>query len=191
MTRGTAGSSPDTITINSTGIYIWYSSELYPEGSGDATILSGAYSFTLHYCALGSPIPNGTITFTAQVGLADDDGTGYSQFGESASYTTLGFCPLETTRTICADCEEQTITEASPKRLVLRLNVTAVSGSGIYLRLEDSHPSDSRLSTPVVTVPEAAVALLPAALMIPMLACAARRSKAARTGRRTRNRQAG
>ncbi|MBI2846205.1 MAG: response regulator [Chloroflexi bacterium] len=169
MTRGTAGSSATTLTINATGVYKWYSSETYPTGNDDASIASGAYDFILDYNRAAA---NSTITFTAQVGLSDPDGSNYSQFGESTSQTTANSGGnLTLSVTICGSCSAQTITAASPKKLVLRLNVTAVAGSGINLRYEGGagSTSDSRLDTPTVVVPENGWVLLPLAAILPTL----------------------
>ncbi|MCJ7708055.1 MAG: hypothetical protein MUO38_10595, partial [Anaerolineales bacterium] len=83
----------------------------------------------------------------------------------------------------------QTFTSASPRRLRVQVNVVSVSNGGDFTLDYDgtcASSTCSNLDTPVVTVPEAAVALLPAVLMIPMLAGALRRRKAGRPGRQPR-----
>lgn len=169
MTRGVAGSSATTLAINSTGLVKWYSSEIYPTGNDDASIPSGTYTFTLDYNRAAA---NSTITFTAQVGLSNSDGTGYTQFGESTSQTTANAGGnLTLAVTICTSCAAQTITAAAPQRLVMRINVTAVLGSGITLRYEGAAggTSDSRLDTPTIVVPEHGWALVPFAVLLPSL----------------------
>jgi hypothetical protein len=170
MTRGTAGSTNSTLRIDTTAYFVWYSAETYPTGNDDASIPAGAYTFTLDY---NRAINNSTITFTAQVGLSDPDGTNYTQIGESSSQTTANAGGAQTlVVTVCSSCSAQTITAAAPKRLVFRINVTAFQGSGIDLRYEGSAGGtyDSRLDTPTVVVPESGLVLMPVAVMFPLLA---------------------
>jgi hypothetical protein len=80
----------------------------------------------------------------------------------------------------------QSFTSGNPQRLRVYIDVTAVHGSGSFTLAYDGACTSnacSNLNTPLVTVPEAAVALLPTVLMIPMLARALRRRKAGRPGR--------
>jgi hypothetical protein len=169
MTRGVAGSTNTDLRIDTTSYFIWHSSETYPTGSDDASIPAGAYTFTLDYARA---INNSTITFTAQVGLSDPDGSNYTQIGESSSQTTVNAGgPQTLVVTVCSSCSAQTITAAAPKRLVFRINVTAYQGSGIDLRYEGSAGGtyDSRLDTPTVVVPESGLVLIPVAVVLPLL----------------------
>ena len=172
MTPGVQGSGGgEKVLINSTPqVITWYSTDSYPSGGEDASIPSGAYDFIMEY-RKGAGL---TVTFTAQVGLSDPDGSNYSQFGESASFTTQD-APGDLTDTvnICSSCPAQTITAANPKRLVFRINVTSVAGGGIDLKYDaatGNHGDDTRLETPVVTVPEYAIGFVAAAVLIPTVA---------------------
>ncbi|HEX9676925.1 MAG TPA: hypothetical protein VGA07_13200, partial [Anaerolineales bacterium] len=169
MTRGVFGSSATDLRIDTASIFTWFSTETYPIGNDNATIPAGAYTFTLDYTRA---LNGSTITFTAQVGLTDPDGSNYTQIGESSSQTTADAGgPQSMTVTVCSSCSAQTITAAAPKKLVFRINVTAYQGSGIDLRYDNSagSTSDSRLDTPTIVVPEFGLALLPAALLLPLL----------------------
>jgi hypothetical protein len=169
MTRMVAGSTNTDLRIDTTSYFVWYSAETYPTGNDDASIPAGAYTFTLDYTRA---INNSTITFTAQVGLSDPDGTNYTQIGESSSQTTVNAGgPQTLVVTVCSSCSAQTITAAAPKKLVFRINVTAYTGSGIDLRYEGTAGGtyDSRLDTPTVVVPETGLVLVPLALLLPVL----------------------
>jgi hypothetical protein len=170
MTRMVAGSTNTDLRIDTTSYFDWYSAETYPTGNDDASIPAGAYTFTLDYTRA---INNSTITFTAQVGLSDPDGTNYTQIGESSSQTTVNAGgPQTLVVTVCSSCSAQTITAAAPKKLVFRINVTAYTGSGIDLRYEGTAGGtyDSRLDTPTVVVPDYGLALVPVAVTFPLLA---------------------
>jgi hypothetical protein len=177
MTRGTAGTTGTTLAFNATQTRIWYSSETYPTGGDDASIPSGAYTFTMDYkrASKGS-----TITFTAEVGLSNADGSSYSQFGISSPQTTIdGGGTITIVVPICVTCAAQTITASAPKKLVYKINVTGVVNTGINMRYDGGAGTqfDSRLDTPTVVVPEAAVALIPVVVGVPTLVGMLKRRK--------------
>jgi hypothetical protein len=169
----TAGAAQSSLIINSIGLRCFYT-EVYPTEGGDASIADGQYGFVIDY-KKGTGGGANTITFTAQVGLIDDaatvcDDASYTQFGESSSFTTMTAGGKQTAFiTICITCAAQTIPAADPKRLVLRINVTAVSGSGIKLLYNGTSDSsdDSQLLTPLVVVPEYGALLIPFAVLLP------------------------
>ena len=74
----------------------------------------------------------------------------------------------------------QTFTSADPRQLRVQISVTAVSGSGSFVLDYNGSCATSRcssLDTPVVTVPEGAVALVAVGVLIPMVTASAWRRR--------------
>jgi hypothetical protein len=71
----------------------------------------------------------------------------------------------------------QTFTNADPRVLRLRVEVTTVNGGGSFSLAYDSSSDPSSLDTPVIVVPEGAIGLIVVVMIIPVITVGSRRKR--------------
>jgi hypothetical protein len=169
--------------------YMMYQTQ--PSGTSTSRAATNTYFYS-DAVPVGWAINAGTSTVYLYATNSDSsswDLTVYLQYGSGSTWTSLG----STTLTIPRNTSTPTLfskswstsahTFATSEILRVRVN----NGPYTYLTIYwDGSYNTSRVVIPGITVPEAAVALLPAVLMIPMLAGAMRRRKAGPPGRQPR-----
>jgi hypothetical protein len=127
--------------------------------------------------SLGSEQTN-SVAITVRVHHTDASG-GDAQLITSAS-TTIDAASSDPLALSLGSAAEQTFTSADPRVLRVQIEVTAVSGSGRFVLDYDGSCASSRcssLDTPVVVVPEGAVALAAVGILIPLLTAGAWRRR--------------
>jgi hypothetical protein len=144
---------------------------------GASTVTMSWTAFASNTWAIGAvPIKPAaaSVTITAGVYHTRADGSD-PQLITSAS-TTITPSTSDPFAFALGSGAAQTFTAADPRRLRLTITVDSVTGAGFTLAY-DSSTDPTNLSTPVITVPESAVAFLVPGLLIPGVALAVRRRR--------------
>jgi cellulose synthase/poly-beta-1,6-N-acetylglucosamine synthase-like glycosyltransferase/CheY-like chemotaxis protein len=180
---GTPTNYTDTVSIDSTGYSngLWLASvrrqlNAASEDPGVFTLSSNSerrvgVTIAVH--------PAASVDIQVTVSHTASDGSGATTI-VSSSTTTIDANTADPYALSIGSGALQTFTSASPRRLRLLVNVVSVSDGGNFILDYDGTCASSRcsnLDTPVVVVPEAAVALVPVALGIPILVSMLKRRK--------------
>jgi hypothetical protein len=151
------------------------------ENAGLAVQAQYAHAIALRYkepgASLGSEQTN-SVAITVRVHHTNTSG-GDAQLITSAS-ATITSATADPLNLDLGSGLQQTFTAADPRLLRVEIEVTAVSGSGSFTLDYDGTCATNRcsnLNTPVVVVPEAAVALAAVGILIPLVTAGAWRRK--------------
>jgi len=114
--------------------------------------------------------PAASVDIQVTVSHTASDGSGATTIVTSST-TTINASTADPYALNIGSGSSQTFTSSDPRRLRVRVNVVSVSSGGDFTLDYDGTCASSRcsnLDTPVVTVPEYALILLPIALLIPV-----------------------
>ncbi len=153
--------SADFVSMNSDGFTINWSADASQERIG--------------WVALGPG--NANVQISASVWHTASDGSGASSIVSSATTTIDAATANPLALSVGNDPTGQTFTSADPRRLMVRITVSAVNAGGSFVLAYDSASQDTNLTTPTVTVPEGVMGLAAGAIVIPALAATAWRRR--------------
>jgi hypothetical protein len=153
----------------------------YKSSTGQTAWAHYGHILSLRYknptASLGSEQTN-SVSITVRVQHTDTSG-GDPQLITSAT-TVINAATADPLALALGSGLQQTFTAADPRLLRVEIEVTAVSGAGTFTLDYDGTCATSRcsnLNTPVVTVPEGAVALAAVGILIPILTAGVWRRK--------------
>jgi hypothetical protein len=118
--------------------------------------------------AFGAEATSGDVRIVVTVSHTASDGLGATTIVTSSTITINSSTANPYALSIGSG-SAQTFTSGDPRRLRVQVNVSAVNGGERFVLAYDSGTNPSNLLTPLVTVPESAVALIPIGLLIPLL----------------------
>ena len=161
----------------------------YPQTLGAGSTEPGAATVTMSWTqgtadhwAIGGvsikPAATPSVDITVRVHHTAPDGSGATLL--TSTSTTITSTTSDPLALNLGSVSAQTFTSADPRRLRLQIEVTGVTSGGSFVLDYDGTCATSRcssLDTPVVVVPEAAVALVAVGILIPMITAGAWRRK--------------
>jgi hypothetical protein len=165
----------------------------YPQSLGAGSTEPGAATVTMSWTqgtadhwAIGGvsikPAATPSVDITVRVHHTAADGSGATLI--TSTTTTVTSSTTDPLALNLGSVSAQTFTSADPRRLRLQIEVTGITSSGSFVLDYDGADGGtctsnacSNLNTPVVTVPEGAVALVAVGILIPMVTASAWRRK--------------
>jgi hypothetical protein len=124
------------------------------------------------------PAAEPSVNITVRVHHTAADGSGATLI--TSTSTTITSSTTDPLALNLGSASAQTFTSADPRRLRVQVEVTGVTNGGNFVLDFDGSCATSRcssLDTPVVTVPEGAVALVAVGILIPMVTASAWRRR--------------
>jgi hypothetical protein len=131
--------------------------------------------------AFGAEATSADVRIVVTVSHTASDGSGATTIVTSST-TTINSSTANPYALSIGSGALQTFTSGNPRRLRVQINVSAINGGERFVLAYDSGTNPSNLLTPLITVPESAVALVPIGLLIPMLVYGWRRGQRPRGG---------
>jgi hypothetical protein len=165
----------------------------YPQSLGAGSTEPGAATVTMSWTqgtadhwAIGGvsikPAATPSVDITVRVHHTAADGSGATLI--TSTTTTVTSSTSDPLALNLGSVSAQTFTSADPRRLRLQIEVTGVTSSGSFVLDYDGADGGtctsnacSNLNTPVVTVPEGAVALAAVGILIPLVTAGAWRRR--------------